>query len=132
MSCLALTLSVHGGGGLERYLATEGYPMLGDHFFTHSLPTFSLWKEHSVPHPLAVVSKKAEMNSPDTVCRASHGVDSVKWLYLTDDLDFSRGGIDTVYRLETAGGERPTHCGNHMEHFEVPYAAQYWIYGSSS
>lgn len=49
--------------------------------------------------------------------------------YLADDRDLSRGGIKTVYRLETAGGERPAHCEGHKKHFEVPYVAQYWIYG---
>jgi hypothetical protein len=41
----------------------------------------------------------------------------------------SSGGVNTVYRLETAGGNKPATCQGQKKYFEVPYAAQYWVYG---
>ncbi|RYO55144.1 hypothetical protein AA0116_g9626 [Alternaria tenuissima] len=41
----------------------------------------------------------------------------------------TQGGIDTVYRVETAGGNKPATCKGMPASWEVKYAAQYWVYG---
>jgi hypothetical protein len=48
----------------------------------------------------------------------------VPWLHLADGQNLSRGGIDTVYRVETAGGKAPETCTGQDATFTVPYAAQ--------
>jgi hypothetical protein len=48
----------------------------------------------------------------------------LKWLLLKDTKGLSQGSIDTVYRLETAGGNKPTTCKGQKSSFEVKYSAQ--------
>ena len=78
-----------------------------------------------------MVSKTTEQAAPGTACKGTKGEGAVKWLYLTDTAvpALSHGGVNTVYRLETAGGDKPITCQGQKEYFEVPYAAQYWVYG---
>jgi hypothetical protein len=52
------------------------------------------------------------------------GEGAVQLLYLTDTQHKSQGGIDTVYRLETAGGKAPATCKGQDTYFAVQYAAQ--------
>lgn len=131
ISGLALSLSAFGTWQLDMYLMAEGYnAWLGNHFFTLKTPTFSLYKTKTTPHPLAMVAKKAEQDAPATACQGTKGEGAVKWLYLNDDANLgSLGGVNTVYRLETAGGNKPATCKGMKKTFEVPYAAQYWVYG---
>ncbi|KAJ4299383.1 hypothetical protein N0V90_004628 [Kalmusia sp. IMI 367209] len=130
ISGLALSLSTFGTWQLDMYLNAEGYNQwLGNHFFTLTMPTFSLNKVKTTPFPLAFVSKKADMVAPTTACQGTKGEGAIKWLYLSDDANLSQGRVNTVYRLETAGGNKPTQCKGQKDHFEVPYAAQYWVYG---
>lgn len=44
-----------------------------------------------------------------------------------DDL----GGVKEVYRVNTAGGAAPSTCNGMPATFEVQYAAEYWIFGTS-
>lgn len=112
------------------YLKAEGYnEWLGNHFFTQKTPTFSLYKTKTKPHPLAMVAKNGTMDAPKTACQGTTGEGAVPWLYLIDDSNLSQGGVNTVYRLETAGGKAPATCQGQKKTFEVPYAAQYWVYG---
>lgn len=130
---LALSLSTFGDRQLDLYLNSQGYNQwLGNHFFTLSTPTFSLYKVKANPFPLAMVSKKAEMDAPKYSCPGISGEGAVKWLQLVDDKNLSLGGVNTVYRLETAGGNKPAQCAGMQPTFEVPYAAQYWLYGPKS
>ncbi|KAF2439310.1 hypothetical protein P171DRAFT_120590 [Karstenula rhodostoma CBS 690.94] len=130
ISGLALSLSTFGTWQLDMYLTAEGYNQwLGNHFFTLKVPTFSLYRTKTTPHPLALVSKKADQDAPKTACQGTKGEGAVKWLYLVDDANLSQGGVNTVYRLETAGGDKPATCQGQKKYFEVPYAAQYWVYG---
>lgn len=119
---------------LDQYLRSQGYQqVLGEHYFTQTTPTFSLYKvQHDAgsPFPLAMVAKKGEMDAPKTSCPGTKAEGAIKWLYLADEgKGLSVGGIDTVYRLETAGGNKPSVCEGQKQTFEVPYAAQYWVYG---
>lgn len=130
ISGLALSLSTFGTRQLDMYLNAQGYNQwLGNHFFTLLVPTFSLYKVKSTPFPLAMVTKKADMDAPKTSCPGTQGEGAVKWLKLVDETGVSLGGVNTVYRLETAGGNKPALCKGMKQTFEVPYAAQYWIYG---
>ena len=118
---------------LNMYLQSQGYQqILGDHFFsplTVNTPTFSLNKVKANPFPLAFVTKKDEMIAPKSACPGVKGEGAIKWLRLVDEANLSKGGINTVYRLETAGGSAPATCEGQRKTFEVLYAAQYWVYG---
>ncbi|KAF1964788.1 hypothetical protein BU23DRAFT_594003 [Bimuria novae-zelandiae CBS 107.79] len=132
ISGLALSLSAFGTWQLDMYLKAEGYSQwLGNHYFTEKIPTFSLYKTKTTPHPLAMVKKveNGVMDAPKTSCPGTTGEGAVKWLYLPDNDGMSKGGVNTVYRLETAGGSPPATCNGQKKTFEVPYAAQYWVYG---
>jgi len=58
----------------------------------------------------------------------------VPWLYLTaKDGGIGSKGLNSVYRVETAGGEPPATCADITgSTFEVQYAALYAFYGPSS
>jgi hypothetical protein len=133
ISGLALSLSKSPWGGnkfLDEYLKQQGYnQLLGNHFFTVKVPTFSLTQVRENPYPRAMVLKKAEMDAPKWACPGTQGEGAVKWLQLVDDQKLSQGGVNTVYRIETAGGKSPAVCKGQKKTFETPYAAQYWVYG---
>jgi hypothetical protein len=130
ISALALSMKSQSPNKLTQYLASQGYQqVLGDHFFTLTTPTFSLNKVKAKPFPLAFVTKKAEMDAPKGSCPGTKNEGAIKWLQLADSANLSQGGVNTVYRIETAGGNKPATCQGQKAHFEVPYAAQYWVYG---
>ncbi|PVH92860.1 hypothetical protein DM02DRAFT_662525, partial [Periconia macrospinosa] len=120
------------------FLRSEGYDLwLGSHFFTQidanaSLPTFSLDHTQESPFPVAIVSKKEAADAPGSACCSPMRENNVQWLRLVDDNDMSVGNIDTVYRVETAGGSRPATCKGQEKTFEVPYTAQYWMYSNKA
>lgn len=115
---------------LDGYLQSQGYQrILGDHFFTQTTPTFSLNKVQANPFPIAFVTKAGFMDAPKSSCPGTKNEGAIQWLYLVDNDGRSQGGINTVYRLETAGGNKPAACQGYKDHFEVPYAAQYWVFG---
>ncbi|KAF1950493.1 hypothetical protein CC80DRAFT_554252 [Byssothecium circinans] len=134
ISGLALSLSTS-GNWLDNYLKLEGYnEWIGNHFFTKTdpttnYPTFSLDKVKATPFPLAMVLKKDDVDAPKSACPGTKNEGAIKWLRLVDDKGLSLGGVNTVYRLETAGGKSPATCAGQKEAFEVPYTAQYWVYG---
>ncbi|KAF2689932.1 hypothetical protein K458DRAFT_439061 [Lentithecium fluviatile CBS 122367] len=51
--------------------------------------------------------------------------ENIKWLLLKDLQGILRGGINTVYRVATAGGNKPTTCKGQKPNFVVDYTAQY-------
>ncbi|PVI00053.1 hypothetical protein DM02DRAFT_718575 [Periconia macrospinosa] len=111
---------------LEGYLKSEGYDRrLGSHFFSQNRT------QHSTPCPIAVVTKKNATDAPKAAFPGLAGEGAMQWLRLVDD-GMSVDGIDTVYRIETAGGSKPASCKGRKGDFEVPYAAQYWMYGGAA
>jgi len=50
----------------------------------------------------------------------------VHWLQLVAK-DQSSVGLQTVYRVVTAGGNAPAKCGA-LREISVQYAAEYWFY----
>ena len=76
------------------------------------------------PYPLSVVAKLNETNAPTSSCPGTTAEGAIKWLLLKDTKGLSQGGIDTVYRIETAGGNKPATCKGQKPAFEVKYSAQ--------
>ncbi|OCL11230.1 hypothetical protein AOQ84DRAFT_361733 [Glonium stellatum] len=132
LSGLALSLSSY-TNILDVYLQSQGYSrVLGKHFFTSAMvPTFSLLDVLPPPIPQVNGKKNATMAAPANSCPGQDNEGAVPWLYLTDN-GGSTGGVNTVYRIETAGGQPPATCDEMDATFTVPYAAQYWIYGPAS
>ncbi|KAF2654442.1 hypothetical protein K491DRAFT_717155 [Lophiostoma macrostomum CBS 122681] len=117
------------------YLNSQGYQdVLGHHFFTpgtpSSVPTFLISKIQQNP-PVAYVAKKDNVTAPAWAFKGLSGEGAIPWLRLVDN-GKSSGGVNTVYRVETAGGNATPNCENRPAHWEVPYAAQYWVYGPKS
>ncbi|KAF8457765.1 hypothetical protein BGX38DRAFT_1157238 [Terfezia claveryi] len=67
---------------------------------------------------------------------APNAFGAVDWLKLvsTDNVRTASGrvfaskGYKTIYRVETAGGRPPATCQGRPTHFEISYAAQYWLH----
>lgn len=114
---------------LEWNLKSQGYEHItGHHFFAKisetNTPMFAFDQLAMKPYPLAQVGKLNETDAPATACPGNNGLPAIKWLYLKDTKGVSQGGIDTVYRVETAGGNRPNTCKGMKPSWEVKYAAQ--------
>lgn len=101
--------------------------MVGKHFFSNATgtntPIFAL-DQLPAPYPVAQVAKLNETAAPADACPGLKGEGAVKWLYLKDSKGASVGGIDAVYRIETAGGSAPATCKGMPDRFEVKYATQ--------
>ncbi|KAF1849057.1 uncharacterized protein K460DRAFT_364966 [Cucurbitaria berberidis CBS 394.84] len=133
ISPLALALSAL-PKTLTMGLKSQGFDKIaGHHFFGKisdiNTPIFALDKLSLQPQPLAQVSKLNETDAPATSCPGNNGLGAIKWLYLKDTKNISQGGINTVYRVETAGGNKPATCKGMKPSWEVKYAAQYWVFG---
>jgi hypothetical protein len=129
LSPLALALSSF-PSALEWNLESQGYNhRVGTHTFAPisvnaTIPTFAFDQLSASPFPIAQVGKLNETAAPESSCPGLQGEGTVKWLLLKDTKGLSKGGVDTVYRLETAGGMAPKTCEGRPKTFEVRYAAQ--------
>ncbi|KAF2844289.1 hypothetical protein T440DRAFT_27584 [Plenodomus tracheiphilus IPT5] len=124
VSPLALSLNSH-TQHLDLILRSHGFQqILGHHFFHLSTPVFALDRLSQTPYPLAQVSKLGETEAPPSTFPGASADANVAWLFLQDTHNISRGGIDTVYRIETAGGKKPATCRDRKPSLEVDYAAQ--------
>jgi hypothetical protein len=128
LSPLALYLSTQ-PKLLEWSLNIQGYDeVVGHHFFKRvddvNTPIFALDELSKSAYPIAQVGKLKETAAPANAYPGLGGEGAIKWLYLKDTKGGSKGGIDTVYRLETAGGMAPATCKGQKSSFEVRYAAQ--------
>ncbi|CBY01282.1 hypothetical protein IAQ61_003103 [Plenodomus lingam] len=133
MSPLALSLSSM-PDMLDWSLRSQGYNNIaGHHYFSQiaqvNTPIFAFDQLSASPYPLAQVAKLNGTDAPASACPGSNGLPAIQWLYLKDITGASAGGIDTVYRVETAGGNRPATCKGMQGSWQVKYAAQYWIFG---
>lgn len=132
LSALALSLSTW-TARLGMNLESQGFAnVVGHHFFNRvqgtNTPIFA-FDQLDAPYPMAQVLKQNATDAPPSSCPGLKGEGSVPWLLLKDTRGISQGGIDTVYRIETAGGKAPATCVGQKQSFEVAYAAQYWVYG---
>jgi hypothetical protein len=124
ISPLALSLSSQ-PKRFTQNLQSLGYEhMLGHHFFSGASPVFALDQLSTSPYPLTVLSKLNETDAPGASCPGAGAEGAIKWLLLKDTKGLSHGGIDTVYRIETAGGNKPATCKGQKAAFEVKYSAQ--------
>jgi len=73
---------------------------------------------------MAQVARANDTAAPAEACPGLEGEGTVRWLYLKDTKGLSKGGINEVYRVETAGGASPETCEGMPKSFEVKYAAQ--------
>lgn len=72
-----------------------------------------------------MLAKLNETDAPGSSCPGTNAEGAIKWLLLKDNgKGLSQGGIDTVYRVETAGGNKPATCKGQKAAFEVKYSAQ--------
>ena len=113
---------------LDMSLQSQGYQNIaGHHFFADvagtNTPTFSLDKL-SAPFPIAQVAKIGSVDAPKTACQGKNGLPAVPWLYLQHKDGIAQGGVTTVYRVETAGGNKPATCKGMPSSWEAKYAAQ--------
>lgn len=101
----------------------------GHHFFSNgTTPDFDMTvsnvgfapcaKNNSVPAP-----------SGASVGQNGVGLGAVPWLKLITRSG-ATGGLEEVYRINTAGGAAPATCAGMPTTFEVQYAAEYWFYHS--
>jgi hypothetical protein len=129
ISGLALALTPY-PKQLDGYLKIQGYQkIMGEHFFNAvKTPVFSFSKVTPLPFPEAQVKRNASVDAPANACPGLKKEGAVQWLYL-DDAGGSHGGINSVYRLETAGGSPPKNCSSLAPSFSVHYVAQYWVWG---
>lgn len=98
--------------------------LIGHHFFDHDTPNFSLDQLSQTQYPIAKVRKINEVKPPLSLLPGHQTGNNINWVLLKDLRNDSRGGIDTVYRIETAGGVMPATCRYQDPYFEVYYVAQ--------
>jgi hypothetical protein len=101
---------------------------IGYHYFNADGPVFVL--DHASP-PAAIGVRKADGRpAPPDAHPGLAGEGAVDWLLLVDNLKgLTFGGIDTTYRVVTAGGKPPATCEGVGPSFQVQYATEYWFFG---
>jgi len=101
--------------------------LIGHHFFsTSTTPNFDFT---SSGKGLLQAKKVINVPAPSSAFAGLKGEagGAVDWVYLADNGYGISQGLQSVYRVETAGGKPPTSC-KAGEQVEVPYAAEYWFY----
>lgn len=58
---------------------------------------------------------------------APNPANDVAWLFLTR-VDGSEGPVQSIYRVNTAGGVAPATCAGQPASISVQYATQYWVF----
>lgn len=101
----------------------------GQHFFNETgVPFFNLdTPEHQIGTLPCGKAGSAPAPADAIKGQGNKGDGAVAWLKL-DAVDFPTGNLQSVYRLNTAGGSPPKTCKGMPAHFEVQYAAEYWFF----
>lgn len=97
----------------------------GHHFFTDAgVPFFNLDTTTQQIGTLPC-AKKGSSNAPANAIKGqgNKGDGAVAWLKLTA-IDGATGDLESVYRVNTAGGNPPKTCKGMPALFEVQYAAE--------
>jgi hypothetical protein len=98
--------------------------VLGHHYFDSAgTPTFNL----SAINKIGFVGKTATISAPASANKGPAGTGAVAWLQLIAKSTYTSVGINTVYRVETAGGNPELNC-TATGVISIPYAAEYWFY----
>ncbi|KXJ92831.1 malate dehydrogenase [Microdochium bolleyi] len=106
----------------------------GNHFFLDGkTPYFSLDTKNFGKLGHATFAKKSGTDAPADAPKGLKGEKAVAWLKLVAGGSEAvriqaTGGLEEVYRVETAGGSPPATCQGMPATFEVQYATQYWFY----
>ena len=103
--------------------------MSGHHYFIDSTTPFFNLDTSLHQYGMGALAKANASNAP---AGAYLGVDgqgngAVQWLNLVAKSG-PQDAWKQVYRLNTAGGVPPTMCTGLQPAFEVPYAAEYWLF----
>jgi hypothetical protein len=112
-------------------LSLDNITLSGHHFFQNTTtPVFNLDTTAKQQFGLIVAEKVASSNAPtgSPKGQADLGFGSVTWLYLQAESG-TTNGLQSVYRLNTAGGNPPQTCEGMPAMFTVQYAAEYWFFG---
>jgi hypothetical protein len=100
------------------------FATLGHHYFgADGTPTFDL----SSKGKILFGKKTGDIPAPSTANKGPAGTGAVDWLSLTAKPGYASVGLQTVYRVVTAGGNPPTVCPS-AGVISVQYAAEYWFY----
>jgi hypothetical protein len=122
-----LSLGLYTMTGKPDMTKITGGGVLGEHYFNAAgQPVFDLTKVG-----VKITAKKlGGVTAPADACPGPKNAGAVDWLLLTDvGGGASYGGVSYVYRVVTAGGQKPATCAGKTGTFEVPYTTEYWYYG---
>lgn len=102
----------------------------GHHYFSNpTTPTFNMDTTASMQLGFAPCMKNNTEAAPASAPKGQQGEKAVAWLKLiTKD---ATGGLEEVYRVNTAGGSAPATCAGMASTFEVQYSAEYWFWQST-
>jgi hypothetical protein len=122
-----LSLGLYTMTGQPDMTSITGGAVLGDHYFNAAgQPVFDLTKVGAK----LTAKKLANVAAPADACAGPRNAGAVDWLLLTDvGGGASYGCLSHVYRVVTAGGNKPATCAGKTGTFEVPYTTEYWYYG---
>ncbi|KAI9055476.1 hypothetical protein LZ554_000430 [Drepanopeziza brunnea f. sp. 'monogermtubi'] len=113
----------------QKFLSPCNFEISGHHYFSNgTTPDFDL-NSAGLGLGFAPCQKDAGVPAPadTTLGQGNVGFGTVPWLKLTTR-DGATGGLEEVYRVNTAGGNPPPTCAGMPATFEVQYAAEYWFY----
>jgi hypothetical protein len=97
---------------------------LGHHYFAvDGTPTFDL----SSKNKILFGKKNSDIKAPSTANVGPGKTGAVDWLQLIAKPGYATVGLQTVYRVVTAGGNPPAICSS-TGLISVQYAAEYWFY----
>ena len=104
----------------------SSFVVLGHHYFgADGTPTFDLTAKNQILYG----KKNGDILAPSTANKGPAGTGAVDWLQLTAKPGYgSSVGLETVYRVVTAGGNPPAVCPS-VGVISVQYAAEYWFFG---
>lgn len=104
--------------------------MSGHHYFTDNTTPFFDLDTGAHAYGYGAFKKGDATPAPDSAVAGPYGQGdgSVAWLRLDAKTEGSGQAFQEVYRLNTAGGQPPKSCQGMGAEFQVPYAAEYWLF----
>ena len=102
----------------------------GHHYFVDSTTPFFNLDTDLHHYGMGALAKSNASDAPVGATPGQHGqlsYGAVPWLRL-DQKPYKEDLWKAVYRLNTAGGNAPKSCTGQAAAFEVPYAAEYWLF----
>ncbi|RFU35742.1 hypothetical protein B7463_g608, partial [Scytalidium lignicola] len=113
----------------QRELIPSNLEISGHHFFTTTTTPFFNLDTPAQSLGEAPCSKNNTVSAPANapIGQNNAGFGAVAWLKLVTKPG-ATGGLQEIYRLNTAGGNPPPTCAGMPSTFEVQYGAEYWFY----